>query len=291
MKVAILTDSNSGISQAQAKKLGVTVIPMPFLIDEEEYFEDINLSQDEFYQKLMAGANVSTSQPNIYSVGETWQELLKTHDEVVYIPMSSGLSGSCETATNFAKDFGGKVFVVNNKRISVTQKQAVIDAANLAAEGKSGKEIADYLTKTSMNASIYIMVSTLKYLKKGGRITPAAALIGGMLKIKPVLTIQGDKLDKFCQVISYDQGKKRMLDQVKKELETRFKKQLADGNIKIMMAYTQDRDRCEQFKAEANEMLKHYGLMVEVIDPLSLSVACHIGAGSIAIIICECYKQ
>lgn len=291
MKVAIVTDSNSGISPAQAKKLGVVVIPMPFLIDGEEYFEDINLSQDEFYEKLMAGANVSTSQPNIFSVGELWKNLLETYSEVVYIPMSSGLSGSCETATNFAKDFDGKVFVVDNKRISVTQKQAVIDAIELAKEGKSGAEIAEYLSKTSMNASIYIMVSTLKYLKKGGRLTPAAALIGGMLKIKPVLTIQGDKLDKFCQVISYDQGKKRMLDQIKKELDTRFKKQVADGNVKIMMAYTKDRARCEQFEKEANEILKHYGLMVEVVDPLSLSVACHIGEGSIAVIICEYYKK
>jgi len=291
MKVAIMTDSNSGISQAQAKKLGVFVVPMPFLIDEEEYFEDVNLTQDEFYSKLMSGANVSTSQPNVFSVGETWTELLKTYDEVVYIPMSSGLSGSCETSTNFAKDFGGKVFVVDNHRISVTQKQAVIDAALLAKEGKSGAEIAKYLKDTSMNASIYIMVSTLKYLKKGGRITPAAALIGGMLKIKPVLTIQGEKLDKFCQVISYDQGKKRMLDQIKKELDTRFKQQVAGGNVKIMMAYTKDRERCEQFRIEANEMLKHYGLLVEVVDPLSLSVACHIGEGAIAIVICECYKK
>ena len=291
MKVAIMTDSNSGISQTQAKKLGVTVVPMPFLIDENEYFEDINLSQDEFYEKLGSGANVSTSQPNIFSIGETWTELLKTHDEIVYIPMSSGLSGSCETAANFAKDFGGKVFVVDNKRISVTQKQAVIDAVNMAKDGKSGSEIAKYLMDTSLNASIYIMVTTLKYLKKGGRITPAAALIGSLLKIKPVLTIQGEKLDKFCQVISYEQGKKRMLDQVKKELETRFKKQVADGNFKIMMAYTKDRERCEQFKNEANEMLKHYGLLVEVVDPLSLSVACHIGDGAIAIAMCEYYKK
>ena len=290
MKVAIMTDSNSGITQKDAKELGITVVPMPFLIDGEEYFEDVNLSQNEFYDKLMSGANVSTSQPNIFEVGELWKELLKTHDQVVYIPMSSGLSGSCTTASNFAKEFDGKVFVVDNHRISVTQKQAVLDAVNVAKEGKSAEEICKYLMDSSMNASIYIMVSTLKYLKKGGRITPAAALIGGMLKIKPVLTIQGEKLDKFCQVISYDQGKKRMLDQICKELDTRFKKQVADGKIKIMMAYTYDRQRCEQFKKEADEMLKHYGLMVEFVDPLSLSVSCHIGENSIAIVICECYK-
>ena len=290
MRTAIITDSNSGITQSEAKKLGITVVPMPFLIDEEEYFEDINLTQKEFYEKLIAGANVSTSQPNVFSLGELWNETLKSYDEIVYIPMSSGLSGSCETATNFAKDFGGKVEVVNNHRISVTQKQSVLDAIALAKEGKSAKEIKEYLMDTSMNASIYIMLSTLKYLKKGGRITPAAALIGGMLKIKPVLTIQGEKLDKFCQVISYEQGKKRMLDQINKELETRFKKQLEEGKVKVMMAYTNDRARCEQFEKEANEMLKHHGLMVELVDPLSLSVSCHIGDGAIAIVICECYK-
>ena len=180
MKVAIVTDSNSGITPEEAKQLGVTVIPMPFLIDNEEYFEDINLNQEQFYQKLLGGADVSTSQPNIYTVTEIWTNLLKTYDEVVHIPMSSGLSNSCETAINFAKDFDGKVEVVDNKRISVTQKQSVYDALKLASEGKSAKEIKDYLLKSSMNASIYIMVSTLSYLKKGGRITPAAAAIGSL---------------------------------------------------------------------------------------------------------------
>ena len=290
MSVAIVTDSNSGITQQEAKELGITVVPMPFLIDEEEYFEDINLSQEQFYEKLTANANVSTSQPNIYAVKELWDNLLNSYDEIVYVPMSSGLSGSCETATNFAKNYGGKVVVVDNHRISVTQKQSVLDALALAREGKNATEIKNYLDKTSMNASIYIMLTTLKYLKKGGRITPAAAVIGQLLKIKPVLTIQGEKLDKFCQVISYEQGKKRMIDQICKELDTRFKKQVADGNIKIMMAYTKDKARCEQFKAEADEVFKHYGLAVEMIDPLSLSVACHIGDGSIALVACEYYK-
>ena len=188
----------------------------------------------------MGGSDVSTSQPNINSVADIWRDLLKTHDEIVYIPMSSGLSGSCETAMNFAKEFNGKVEVVDNHRISVTQKQSVVDAVNLAKEGKSAKEIKDYLMNTSMNASIYIMLSTLKYLKKGGRITPAAALIANLFQIKPVLTIQGEKLDKFCKVMNYNQGKKRMLDQIIKEIDTRFKPQLEKGNLKIAIAYTYD---------------------------------------------------
>ncbi|MBO4823368.1 MAG: DegV family protein [Clostridia bacterium] len=290
MKVAVVTDSNSGITPEFAQEIGVTVVPMPFLIDEKEYFENINLSQEKFYKKIMGGSDVSTSQPNINSVMDLWRELLKTHDEIVYIPMSSGLSGSCATAANFAKEFNGKVEVVDNHRISVTQKQSVIDAVNLAKAGKSAKEIKDYLLATSMNASIYIMLSTLKYLKKGGRITPAAALIASLLQIKPVLTIQGEKLDKFCQVMSYNQGKKRMIDQMVKELNTRFKPQIEKGNLKVFIAYTYDQAKAELFKAEVEKALQPYGLQVEFVDPLSLSVSCHIGENALAVAYCEYYK-
>ncbi len=283
MKVAIVTDSNSGITPTEAKKLGVTIIPMPFLIDGEEYFEEINLSQEEFYKKLLSGADVSTSQPSIYGVMGTWRELLKTHDQVVHIPMSSGLSASCETAMGFAKEFGGKVEVVDNKRISITQKQAVRDALKLASEGKNAAEIKKFLEDTSMIASIYIMVTTLKYLKKGGRVTPAAAAIGSLLKIKPVLQIQGAKLDKFCQVISTTQGKKRMLDQLAKDLETRFAEEIKQGKMQIAMAYTNCRDKCEEFKKEAEQALAKFGLPIVDVDPLSLSVSCHIGDGALAI--------
>lgn len=290
MKVAIVTDSNSGITPEFAKKIGVTVVPMPFIIDGEEYFENINLTQEKFYKKIMSGADVSTSQPNINSVMDLWRDLLKTHDEIVYIPMSSGLSGSCDTATNFAKEFNGKVEVVDNHRISVTQKQAVIDAVNLAKAGKSAKEIKDYLMATSMNASIYIMLSTLKYLKKGGRITPAAALIANLLQIKPVLTIQGEKLDKFCQVMSVNQGKKRMIDQVVKEINTRFKTQVENHRLKVFIAYTFDQSKAEMFKTEVNKVVEPYDLAVEFVDPLSLSVSCHIGENALAVAICECYQ-
>lgn len=283
MKVAIVTDSNSGITQEEAKKLGCYLVPMPFLIDEKEYFEEISLSQDEFYEKLLSGAEVSTSQPNIYTVMELWKDLLKSFDEIVHIPMSSGLSASTETAINAAKNFNGKVEVVDNKRISVTQKQSVIDTINLAKDGKTAKEIKEWLEKTALDSSIYIMVTTLKYLKKGGRITPAAAAIGSLLKIKPILQIQGSKLDKFCQVISFNQGKKRMIEQVIYDIEHRFKKQLNEGKLKIQMAYTYAKDKCLEFKGEADKELEKYGLKVEMIDPLSLSVACHIGDGAIAI--------
>ena len=269
MKIAIVTDSNSGITQSEAKELGCFLIPMPFLIDEKEYFEEISLSQEEFYEKLLSGADVSTSQPNIFSVTELWKDLLKTYDQIVHIPMSSGLSASTETAINAAKDFNGKVEVVDNKRIS--------------KDGKNAKEIKDWLENTALDSSIYIMVTTLKYLKKGGRITPAAAAIGSLLKIKPILQIQGSKLDKFCQVISFNQGKKRMIEQMIYDIEHRFKSQLDQGKLKIQMAYTHAKDKCLEFKKEADKELEKYGLKVEMVDPLSLSIACHIGDGAIAI--------
>ncbi len=285
MKVAIVTDSNSGITQDEAKKLGITVIPMPFLINGEEYFEDITLNQEEFYKKLFQDADVSTSQPSIYNINNIWTDLLKEYDEIVHIPMSSGLSASCETAiaSSEAEQFKGKVFVVDNKRISITQKQSVMDAIKLAKEGKTGSEIKDILLETSMKASIYIMVSTLKYLKKGGRLTPAVAAIGSLLKIKPVLQIQGDKLDKFCQVMNASVGKKRMIEQIIKDIETRFSEELKTNHLTVCMAYTYDRNKCLEFKEEAEKALEKYNLKIEVVDPLSLSVSCHIGENSIAI--------
>ncbi len=291
MKVAIVTDSNSGIGIDEAKRLGVTVVPMPFLIDGEEYFENVNLDQKGFYEKLLKGADVSTSQPSISVVVDTWKKLLETYDEVVHIPMSSGLSASCETATNFAREFNGKVEVVDNKRISVTQKQAVYDALYLAKQGMSAKEIKEKLLQSSMNSSIYIMLSTLKYLKKGGRITPAAAILGKVLGIKPVLQIQGAKLDKFAQVLSFSLGRKKMIEQIIKDMTTRFKDLYEQNRLKIFMAYTYDEDKIENFRREADKALSKYNLKVEMIDPLSLSVSCHIGEGAIAIACCESLVQ
>ena len=283
MKIAVITDSNSGITQAEAKKIGIKIVPMPFLINGEEYFEEINLSQQEFYDKLLRGADVSTSQPSIYDVTNMWEEALKNNDEIIYIPMSSGLSASCESAISASKEYKGKVHVIDNKRISITQKQAVYDALKLIKEGKTATEIANFLMETSMQASIYIMVTTLKYLKKGGRVTPAAAALGSLLGIKPVLQIQGAKLDKLCKVMSFSVGKKKMIEQIVSDIETRFAEQLSSSHLKVCMAYTYDKDKCLEFKEEADKYLQKYNLQVEFIDPLSLSVSCHIGEGALAI--------
>lgn len=281
-KIAIVTDSNSGITQLEAKEMeGIYVIPMPFTIDGEEYFEDINLTQSEFYQKLLNDADISTSQPAIGNITELWENLLKDYDEVVHIPMSSSLSMSCETAMTFAKDFDGKVQVVDNQRISVTQRQSVFDAKALADKGCDAKEIKEYLERTKRDSSIYIMVSTLKYLKKGGRVTPAAAAIGTLLNIKPVLQIQGGKLDQFAKVMNEKAARARMISAVKKDLETRFAEYVKNGEMQIDVAYTNCEDKAKEFAKQIEEEIPN--VPVKYINPLSLSVACHIGSGALAI--------
>lgn len=281
-KIAVVTDSNSGITQKEAEELkDVYVIPMPFTIDGEEYFEDINLSQEQFYQKLTNDADISTSQPSIANITELWDKLLKKYDYILHIPMSSALSMSCETAENFAKEYNGKVLVIDNKRISVTQKQSVYDALALIKQGKSSEEIKDILLKTSMDASIYIMVDTLKYLKKGGRITPAAAAIGTLLRIKPVLKIQGGKLDQFAKALNDKVARERMIDAMKKDLETRFSDLKAKGELNIFVAYTNCREKAEEFAKQIAEAISDVPLTF--VDPLSLSVSCHIGSGALAI--------
>ena len=277
-KIAIVTDSNSGITQAQAKEMGVFVIPMPFIIDEESYFEDVNLTQEEFYQKLTEDADISTSQPSPESVMNLWEELLKNHDEGVYIPMSSGVSGSCQSAMIFAEDYEGKVQVVDNQRISVPLLQSVLDAKKLAEVGKCAAEIKKLLEEDKLNSSIYIMLDTLYYLKKGGRITPAAAAVGSLLRLKPVLTIQGEKLDAFAKARTTSQGKTMMINAIKNDINTRFGGDYK--NVYIEMAYTQDLQAAEQYKAEVQEAFPEAEILMA---PLSLSVACHIGPGALAI--------
>ena len=275
-KVAVVTDSNSGITQKEAKELGIRVVPMPFYIDGELYYEDITLSQKEFYEKLSGNADISTSQPSPADVMEIWEELLEEYDEVVHIPMSSGLSTSCETAMMLAKDFDGKVFVVNNQRISVTQRQAVLDALELAEAGKSGQEIHDILMKEKLEASIYITVDTLKYLKKGGRVTPAGAALGTVLNLKPVLTIQGEKLDAFAKVRGLKSAKKVMKEAMKKDLEERFGRK----KVHLEAAYTCTHEEAQEWKKELEEYFPGYEIHM---DALSLSVACHIGPGAMAV--------
>ena len=251
-KVIIMTDSNSGITQTQAKEMGVVVLPMPFYINEEMFYEDIDLSQEQFYEKLQAGGDIKTSMPLVGDVTDKWDELLKEYDEVVYIPMSSGLSSSCETAYMLSQDYDGKVEVVNNQRISVTMRQSVIDAKNLAEAGKSAKEIKDILEAAKFDSSIYIMVDTLTYLKKGGRITPAAAALGTLLKLKPVLQIQGEKLDAFAKARTVKQAKNIMIEAMKSDFQKRFDS--PDGTkMNLEIAYTFDKEAAEAFKAEVQE--------------------------------------
>lgn len=285
-KIAVITDSNSGITQAQAKELGVYVIAMPFMVDDVTYYEDITLSQEEFYKMLENDARISTSQPAPDSIMELWTKLLKEYDEVVHIPMSSGLSGSCQTAMMLAEEegFSGKVFVVNNQRISVTQRQSVLDALSLAEKGMSAKEIKDFLEADKFNSSIYIMLDTLYYLKKGGRITPAAAALGTILKLKPVLTIQGEKLDAFAKARTTAQGKSMMINALKNDIESRFGGMTEDKHIWIQIAYTKNIDAAMQLKEEVMEAFPGYDIHM---DPLSLSVSCHIGPGALAVACCK----
>ncbi len=278
--VKIVTDSNSGITQADAKQLGISVIPMPFLIDGTEYFEDITLSQEEFYRFLQGDTTVSTSQPSIAGITDLWDELLKDGSEIVHIPMSSGLSESCHTAQKLAQEYHGKVHVVDNQRISVTQKQSVLDAIKLAKEGKSAAEIAQILTDTKLDASIYIALDTLKYLKKGGRLTPAAALIGTILKIKPVLQIQGQKLDAFKKVQTLKKAKEVIVSALKSDLEVRFADLTKKSQMAIAIAHTANDKEAEIFKAELENTFPD--VPVVYTDPLSLSVSCHIGPGALA---------
>ena len=279
-KIAIVTDSNSGITQKEGKELGISVIPMPFYINEELYFEDITLTQDEFYQKLSEDADIKTSQPAPGDVLNLWEKLLEDHDEIVHIAMSSGLSSSCATAVMLADDYDGKVQVVDNQRISVTQRQSVLDALKLAEEGKSAKEIKDILEADKLDSGIYIMVDTLKYLKKGGRVTSAGAAIGTVLGIKPVLQIHGEKLDAFAKTRGVKQAKKKMIAAVRKELEERF----PDGDFAkhayLQSAYTKDEEAALKWK---EELMAEFPGMEFHQDPLSLSVACHIGAGALAV--------
>lgn len=286
MKTAIITDSNSGITQSEAANLGISVVPMPVLIDDQLYFEDLTLSQKQFYEKLKGDSRVSTSQPNPEDVGELWKKALKDNDAVIYIPMSSGLSETCHTLAHYAEteeQFKGKVFVVDNQRISITQRQSVMDALKLAEEGKTAQEIYDWLMNTKMQSSIYITVDTLKYLKRGGRLTPAVAAIGTLLKIKPVLQIQGEKLDKFAKVRKIADAKKTMINALKADLETRFKDEVKAGKMTLAVAHTENFEEAEIFAAELKEAFPDIELTY--IDPLSLSVSCHIGPGSLA---CGC---
>ncbi len=282
-KVAVMTDSNSGITQQQAKTEGIYVLPMPFFVNGETYFEDINLTQEQFYEKLESDADISTSMPAVADIIDTWDRLLEEYDEIVHIPMSSGLSGSCEAAMALAREYEGRVQVVNNQRISVTLKQSVLDAKRMAEQGRSALEIKNYLEETRFESSIYIMLDTLYYLKKGGRITPAAAALGTLLKLKPVLQIQGEKLDAFAKARTTKQGKNIMIEAIRNDLKERFHD--PEGkDMWIHAAYTKNLEAAQEWKQELMTAFPGHEI---VMDPLSLSVSCHIGPGALAVTCCK----
>ena len=277
--VAVMTDTNSGLTPAQAKELGVYLLPMPILIDGNAYYEHQSITPKEFYEKMRAKADISTTQPSPADLMDLWEEILKTHDEVVHIPMSSGLSGSCETAAGFAKEFDGRVLVVDNHRISVTMRQSVLDAIELAEVGKSAAEIRTILEEQKMESSIYIMLNTLTYLKRGGRITPAAAALGTLLKIKPVLQLQGEKLDAFAKARTVKQGKNIMIEAMKKDFRERFHDESGES-IHLELSYTHDLEAANAFKEEVQAAFPGCEILMQ---PLSLSISCHIGQGALAI--------
>lgn len=279
-KIAIITDSNSGINFEAGKEIGVRVLPMPFLIDGKTYYEEISLSQTEFFEKLESDVDISTSQPSPESVMKIWDDALEEVDEVVYIPMSSGLSSSCHTALMLADDYEGKVQVVDNQRISVTQRQSVLDALELAKRGLTAAQIKEELERAKFESSIYIMLDTLKYLKKGGRITPAAAALGSALRLKPVLTIQGEKLDAFAIAKTKKQGVKKMLSAIEDDINSRFGGVDHMENIHMEIAHTKNPEAAEELR---QQIIEKFGVKQVDLYPLSLSIACHIGPGSLAV--------
>ena len=284
MKTAIVTDSNSGITQKQGEELGIFVLPMPFMIDGQTYFEDIDLTHEEFYSRLEKGADISTSQPSPADVTELWDRILKEYDEIVHIPMSSGLSSSCQTARLLAEDYEDKVYVVDNHRISVTQRQAAVDARDLAAKGWSGNQIKTILEEAARDSMIYITVDTLKYLKKGGRITTAAAALGTILRIKPILAIDGGKLDAFSKARTMNQARSTMLKALERDLAERMEDAGAE-KTNLEIAHTSNEEMAREFEEQIREIYPRAEIYT---DRLSLSIACHIGPGSLA---CACTKK
>lgn len=279
-RVAVTTDSNSGITQSMARDLGIRVLPMPFYINGEIFLEDISLTQDEFYEKLSDdSAEISTSQPAPGDVLDLWNGLLEDYDEIVHIPMSSGLSGACQAAMMLAEDYNGRVQVVNNQRISVTQRQSVLDAMELADMGKTAAEIREILEKQKFESSIYISVGTLKYLKKGGRITPAAAAVGAVLKIRPVLQIQGEKLDAYSKCRGIKAAKKTMIEAIQKTIDQKFAGLDPVRDLHLAAAYGHN---AEEARVWREELMEAFPGMDCYMAPLSLSVSCHIGPEALA---------
>lgn len=290
-QIAIMTDTNCGIMPEEGKQLGIHILPMPVIIDGETFYEGISITSEEFYSRQEAGADITTSQPSPGDVTAMWTELLKTHDEVLFVPMSSGLSNTCQTALMLSDEdeFKGRVSVVDNRRISVTQAQSVLDAKAMAEAGKTAVQIKAALEAEAMDATIYIAVDTLEYLKKGGRITPAAAAIGSVLKLKPVLTIQGDKLDSFAKTRGMKSAFRTMLDAVKKDIDARLSSLRENEILKIGLANTlMDPEKLEAFKTDLQQ---HFPDMELFYLPLTMSIGTHTGPGALGIGAVRYYRR
>ena len=281
MKIIVATDSASGITKEEAKKLEIPVLPVPFIINGTEYYENVNMTKETFYQLLNDDAEISTSQPSYMALTEFFNNLLKEYDAIIYIPLSSGLSGSCQTASMIAADeYEGKVWVVDNQRISVSQRQSVLDDQSLIQQGKSPQEVYDQLMNTKFDSSIYIMLDTLKYLAKGGRLTPAAAVIGNVLNLKPVLQIQGEKLDAFSKTRGYKKGTKIMLEALKNDLSGRYHEYDEKGEMYLQIAHTNCLDRALELKEKMEEEFPEYEIF---LTDLPLEVSCHLGEGALGV--------
>lgn len=283
-KIAIMTDSNSGITQKQAKELGIYVVPMPFTINQDEYEEDINLTREHFFEMLENGATVATSQPSLGKLGKLFADVLKEYDEIVYMPMSSGLSGSFQSAKMLAEDFDGRVEVVNNQRISATLEFAVYDAMEYVKQGKTAREIRELLEEHRFDCCIYITVDTLSYLSRGGRITPAVAAIGNLLKIRPIMNIDGGKLDLFAKARTQNKAEKIMIDAVRHDIETRVDPEGHGDNTYVMIAHSNCLDQAEKLREKLRAEFPNQEVR---IVPLALSIACHTGPGALG---CGCVK-
>lgn len=275
-RIGVATDTNSGITIKKAEELGIGIIPMPFFIDGKEYFEDLTITRDEFFDRLKGGADIKTSQPSPEALIELWDKMLKEYEDIIYIPMSSGLSSSMQTARMVAEDYDGRVHVIDDHRISMTQRQAVYEAMVMADNGAEASEICAALDRSALDASIYIVVDTLEYLKKGGRVTPAGAALASILNLKPVLQIQGDKLDAYAKVRGEKAAQEKMLRAVENDIETRF----AGQKVLIKGAYTCSEEAAESWRARIAERFPGHHV---TLDPLALSISCHIGEGATAI--------
>lgn len=282
-KIAITTDSNSGVLPNEYKDKNVFVLPMPFIINGGQYFENVNLTQAQFYDFMKNNASVSTSQPSPGDLLDFWEDLLKEYDEIVHIPMTSGLSQACNSATRFAKEYGGRIQVVDNKRISVVLKESILDAIELVKQGKSALEIKQVLEENALDFAIYISVNEMKYLKKGGRITGAAAMIGTLLGLKPVLKLGGEKIDKFALPKSQRKAKEVIKEAIRKDIDSKFKQYEENGELVISVAYTDNKEIAEELKQDLIATFPK--LTFGFCEPLSLSVSCHVGPGTIGVAI------